>query len=103
MNETPILSWTLQGEAGTCGFYAMVAIAYALTSGRAGPFYGHQAPDDMAVFVANWWFFFADPTPTARYFFSREDTHKPAVQRIVGHDPPVAVFECAGNLRLYAY
>ena len=81
----------------------MVLVAYMLTTGTNTAFYGWQAPGEMAIFVSQWWFLFPNPVPEARHLFSREDTYRPAVRRIIGHDPPLAVWQCDGGLQLYAY
>ena len=35
--------------------------------------------------------------------FSAADTRLPSVRRIIGHDPPLAVWQCDGGLQLFAY
>lgn len=104
MSDADILAHVLAGEGSVCGFWAMVGIAYAYTTGRAGPFYGWQTPTDMATFVSRWWFLYPDPTPAARFFVSREDLQKASVRAFtLDRGPPLAVWECAGNLALYAF
>lgn len=104
MSEADILAHVLAGEASVCGFWAMVGIAYAYTTGRAGPFYGWQSPSPLAVWVALFYEMYPDPTPAARYFFSREDLAKPAVQRIVaGRGPPLTIFDCQAGLQIYVF
>lgn len=104
MDDIPRLAYTLQGEAGICGFWAMVAISYVVTTGRNTTFYGWQNPGEMAVYVAQNYFYYPDPTPDARYVFSRSDLQKPAVQRIIeNRGPPLQVFRCKGGLELHFF
>lgn len=101
MTETEILAHIIMGESGTCGLMALIATAYLYQ--RNPTMYGWQTPSALAVWVALLYEMYPDPTPTAHYLFSREDTQRPAVRRLIGHDPPLAVFVCGGGLRLYAY
>jgi len=105
VNDTQVLAHILAGEVGLlCPFEASLAIAFMFMSGRNRTWSGWDETPD----VQHWWLSytywqFDDPTPTARFMFSRADTLLPSVQRIIGHDPPLRIFECQNGLALYAY
>lgn len=91
----------LMGEAGICGFWAMVAVAWVYQ--RNPRMHGCQPPNDEALMAAAWWQYFPDPSKGARFVFSIPDMRLPAVGEIVRDlGPPRARFSCAvGGLVFY--
>jgi hypothetical protein len=92
----------LMGEAGTCGFWAMVAIAYVYQ--RNPRMNGWQNETTLqARLSARLWPVLPDPSRGARYVFSVSDLKKEAVMGIVKETgPPKRVVECtAGGLFFY--
>lgn len=91
----------LMGEAGICGFWAMVAIAQVFQQNHR--MNGWQEPDLKAVLASMLWAVLPDASGGANYVFSREDLEREDVQEIVGSAQPGAVWECAvGELIFYS-
>lgn len=92
----------LMGEAGICGFWAMVAVAYVYQRNPA--MNGWQdIVSDEALLAAGFWPFLPDPTDGARFVFSAEDLELEKTKQIVRETgPPKAVFPCVvGQLVFY--
>ena len=92
----------LMGEAGVCGFWAMVAVAYVYN--RNQRMNGWQAQVSAeARLAAAWWRYLPDPSRGAWYVFSRQDLGLESVREIVRErGPPRARFRClVGGLTFY--
>lgn len=92
----------LMGEAGLCGFWAMVAVAHVYN--RNQKMNGWQtAVSDEARLAAAWWRYLPDVSWGARHVFSRQDLNMVSVREIVrATGPPRARFRCrVGGLAFY--
>jgi hypothetical protein len=91
----------LMGEAGLCGFWAMVAVAYVYS--RNDQMNGWQdRPSVQANLAAMFWRYLPDVSRKAHYVFSAEDVAGGAVQGLVGRGPPKIVWPCeVGSLMFY--
>ena len=94
------LAWIVQGEAGICGFQAMLAVAWVYSRNRT--FYGRAQPSAIAWFVAEHWQEFPDPTHGSVFLVNDLDLRDPRVQAFARGEPS-AVFRCAAGRRLYAF
>jgi len=105
VNETQSWAYIAMGEAGTCGVEAILAVLWMVSSGRNTVWSGWQTPSFEVWMLAYsfQWLQLPDPTPTAHFMFSASDTRLPSVRRIIGHDPPLRIFECQNGLALYAF
>lgn len=103
MNDVQIIAHIMAGEGIGCPAIALIAIGHMWLSGRNRNWSGWADPTPEIWMLAYWFHILPDPTPTARFMFSRSDTLLPAVQRIIGHDPPLRIFTCQNGLALYAY
>jgi len=95
MDEIEALAYILEGEAGTCGVLAMLAVAFVYS--RNDVMYGNADPSDTALLIAEHWYKFTDTSNGANFAFSDRDLSYPAVREIIGRSPPVMVYDCAGG------
>lgn len=101
-DEAYALARIIQGEAGVCPLLAMLSVAFLFQ--RNSTMYGDAEPSNDAIFIALFWRWFADPTPTAKFMFSAQDLEQERVQTILaGRGPPVAIWNCAGGLSLWLF
>ena len=91
----------LMGEAGICGFMAMIAVAYVYQ--RNPVMYGWQEDfSDEAKAAALFWPWFPDYSYGASYVFSFRDMRTKAVRLLIRGKWPKIVFRCqVGGLVFY--
>jgi hypothetical protein len=98
----PVPPEILMGEAGICGFWAMVGIAYVYQ--RNPRMHGWQDQVNIkALGAAILWPVLPDPTQGARYVFSASDLDRRRVRAIIKQTgPPKWMVKCEiGQLAFY--
>jgi len=103
VTDVQIIAHIMAGEGMGCPAIALIAIGHMWLSGRNRTWHGWADPTPEIWMLAYWLYVLPDPTPQARFMFSAADTRLPAVRHIIGHDPPLAVWQCDGGLQLFAY
>lgn len=102
MTEQEIIAHIVQGEAGICGVWAMLAVAWVYS--RNPTMYGWDAPSLLATTVSMFWQMLPDPTGGAFYLVNDLDLLREDVQSFtLARGPPIAIFECAGGRSLFAF
>lgn len=94
------LAYTIQGEAGACPLVVMLAVAWIYS--RNDTMYGHAKPSSEALFIARIWQSIPDPVPGKYFIFSRQDLKQKRVRQLIKNREPT-IFQCQGELKLYAY
>ena len=91
----------LMGEAGICGFWAMVAVAWVYQRNQRMNGW-HDSPSEQASLAAALWPILPDMSGGSRYVFSAEDLAGSGAREIAGPGPPVVVYQCAvGRLAFF--
>ena len=83
-SDTLHLAHIIAGEAGGCGFIAMLAVANVWTRNKR--FYGNAPITGKSLMAAVAYSSVEDVTHGARYLFSRDDMRQRRVQELVARD-----------------
>lgn len=100
-DATYILAKTIANEAGVCGVYVMIAVAWVYSRNpRMTGTYGPREPGPLELWVASNWWRLPDYSMGASFVFSDSDLEIPAVQEILRNTGPPRRVPCRYGLGL---